>query len=44
MDCGVEKLIDKIKDEDIKKVVDGLLKGLFNWWLCIVNELKRVEF
>ncbi|ENM3887759.1 AsmA family protein [Vibrio cholerae] len=27
---GVEKLTDKIKDEDTKKAVDGLLKGLFN--------------
>ncbi len=27
---GVEKLTDKIKDEDTKQAVDGLLKGLFN--------------
>ncbi|RTZ14112.1 AsmA family protein [Vibrio aquaticus] len=30
IDRGVEKLTDKIKDEDTKKAVDGLLKGLFN--------------
>ncbi|EGQ8592856.1 AsmA family protein, partial [Vibrio cholerae] len=30
VDRGVEKLTDKIKDEDTKKAVDGLLKGLFN--------------
>ncbi|WP_458860751.1 AsmA family protein [Vibrio cholerae] len=29
VDRGVEKLTDKIKDEDTKKAVDGLLKGLF---------------
>ncbi len=29
IDRGVEKLTDKIKDEDTKKAVDGLLKGLF---------------
>lgn len=27
---GVEKLTDKIKDENTKQAVDGLLKGLFN--------------
>ncbi|ENM5842374.1 AsmA family protein [Vibrio mimicus] len=30
VDRGVEKLTDKIKDEETKKAVDGLLKGLFN--------------
>ncbi|KOO14480.1 cell envelope biogenesis protein AsmA [Vibrio xuii] len=30
IDRGVEKLTDKIKDEETKKAVDGLLKGLFN--------------
>lgn len=30
VDRGIEKLSDKIKDEDTKKAVDGLLKGLFN--------------
>ncbi|KQB10426.1 AsmA family protein [Vibrio metoecus] len=30
VDRGVEKLTDKIKNEDTKKAVDGLLKGLFN--------------
>lgn len=30
VDRGVEKLTDKIKDEQTKKAVDGLLKGLFN--------------
>jgi AsmA protein len=30
IDRGVEKLTDKIKDENTKKAVDGLLKGLFN--------------
>ncbi|MGL4191811.1 MAG: AsmA family protein [Vibrio sp.] len=29
VDRGVEKLTDKIKDEQTKKAVDGLLKGLF---------------
>ena len=30
VDRGIEKLSDKIKDEDTKKAVDSLLKGLFN--------------
>ena len=30
IDRGVERLTDKIKNEDAKKAVDGLLKGLFN--------------
>lgn len=30
VDRGIEKLSDKIKNEDTKKAVDSLLKGLFN--------------
>ncbi|EKO3536713.1 AsmA family protein [Vibrio fluvialis] len=30
IDRGLEKINDKIKDENTKKAVDGLLKGLFN--------------
>ncbi|WP_165310678.1 AsmA family protein [Vibrio ziniensis] len=30
VDRGIEKLNDKIKNEDTKKAVDSLLKGLFN--------------
>ncbi len=30
VDRGIEKLSDKIKDEDTKKAVDSILKGLFN--------------